>query len=329
MAAVSWKVAVVAGAALFSAAAPAWAAKPGGGNGGSTSGPTAVYPGDFPDPAVVWTPSGYYAYATQTGDLHIQVMASSTDQSWSSPTEALSGLPQWDLNNGLAANTWAPSVQSFGSNWVMWYTAYDSAANKQCLSVATSSTPSGPFADTSGGAPAYCDTNGSIDPNIFVDGGSAYLLWKSNDNSVGLPTRLWSEPLNATGTALASGTTPTKILTEDAHWQSPSMEGPTMVANGGTYYLFYGANNWDSSSAGIGYATCASPVSACTDQSTGRAWLSSAGSALGPSGPDIFTDGSGTHLAYHAWDGCVGYPGCNRALYIGSLSFTNGVPKLS
>jgi hypothetical protein len=106
------------------------------------------------------------------------------------------------------------------------------------------------------------------------------------------------------------------------------MEGPTMIMSGGSYYLFYGAGNWDSSGAGIGYATCTSPLGPCTDRTTVGPWLASYGAVLGPSGPHVFADTAGSaRLAYHAWDGCVGYPNCSRALWIGSLSITNAIPQ--
>ena len=103
-----------------------------------------------------------------------------------------------------------------------------------------------------------------------------------------------------------------------------------MVASGLTYYLFYGANAWDSPAAGIGYATCTSPLGPCTDATTGGAWLPSSGAALGPSGPTVFRDAAGgVRLAYHAWYGCVGYPSCGRALWTGALSFGTGRPVLT
>jgi hypothetical protein len=167
---------------------------------------------------------------------------------------------------------------------------------------------------------------GSIDANIYIDGTNAYLLWKSDDNALGQLTHLWSARLSSDGVTIV--TNPVEVLSEDAAWQAPAMEGPTMVLNGGVYYLFYGANNWDSASAAIGYARCTTPLGPCTDWTTVTPWLQSSGSALGPSGPDVFTDSSGaTRLAYHAWNGCVGYPNCNRALWITPLSFAGGVPQ--
>lgn len=285
------------------------------------------YPGDFPDPSVVWdaATASYWAYSTQSGFTNIQVMSGTVAGTWSIPSEALYRLPSW----ATWGYTWAPSVEKIGGRWVMWYATRDSASGRQCLSVATAAEPGGPFVDRST-APAICQLGdeGSIDANIFLDGATDYLIWKSEDNAVGAPTHIWASALAPDGTSVVGSWR--EILNEDASWQNPVVEGPTMVTNRGTYYLFYGAENWDSSSAGIGYATCAGPLGPCVDRSTSGPWLSSQGLAIGPSGPDVFTDATGTtRLAYHAWFGCVGYPRCNRALWIADLSFDNGAPVLT
>jgi len=285
------------------------------------------YSGDFPDPDVVWDSSTglYWAYATQQLYTNIQVMSSPNLTTWSPIQEALPTLPSW----ATFGDTWAPSVAKFGTTWVMWYTARETSSGRQCLSVATAAAPGGPFTDSSA-APIICQLTigGSIDSNIFLDGTNAYLVWKSDGNALGQLTHLWAARLSSSGTTITSS--PVEVLSEDAAWQAPAMEGPTMVLNGGVYYLFYGANNWDSSSAAIGYAKCSTPLGPCTDWTNVRPWLQSSGSALGPSGPDVFTNAAGaTELAYHAWDGCVGYPNCNRALWITPLSFVAGVPQPS
>lgn len=285
------------------------------------------YPGDFPDQSVVRdaATASYWAYSTQHGLTNVQVMSGTVAGTWSIPYEALPRLPSW----ASWGYTWAPSVEELGGRWVMWYSTREAASGRQCLSVATAASPGGPFADTST-APAICQLGdaGSIDADIFLDGATSYLIWKSEDNAVGAPTHIWAAALAPDGTSVVGSWT--QILTEDAPWQRPVVEGPTMVMNDGSYYLFYGANNWDSYSAGIGYATCTGPLGPCVDRSTSGPWLSTQGDAIGPSGPDVFTDATGaTRLAYHAWFGCVGYPSCNRALWIGHLSFDKGGPVLT
>src|SRR5579864_6598829 len=300
----------------------------GGGAAAAPSGPPSSpsYAGDFPDPAVIWDPGTqlYWAYSTQHAATNVPTMSSKDLANWSPIADALPALPAW----AAPGHTWAPSVARFGSTWVLWYTTRHAYSGRQCLSVATASAPNGPYVDKSSG-PTVCQfgNGGSIDGNIFFNGGQGYLLWKSDDNSIGNITHLWGATLDASGTVVGS---PTLLLTEDAPWQAPAIEGPTMVASRGTYYLFYGASNWSSTSAGIGYATCSGPLGPCRDRTIWGPWLGSYGTALGPSGPDVFSDASGaTRLAYHAWDGCVGYPSCNRALWIGHLSISSFGPRLS
>jgi beta-xylosidase len=226
---------------------------------------TPSYPGDFPDPAVVWDArtGSYWAYATQHGTTNVQVMSSPDLASWSTIGDALQTLPPW----ASPGHTWAPSVAEFGTTWVLWYTTRQASSNRQCLSVATASSPAGPFTDGST-APDNCQLSdgGSIDANIFVDATTPYLLWKSDSNALRRPTHLWAARLLNGGTVVSS--TWKVLLSEDAAWQYPAMEGPTMVASGGKYYLFYGAGNWDSTTAAIGYATCRKPLGPCRDRTT-------------------------------------------------------------
>jgi hypothetical protein len=203
------------------------------------------------------------------------------------------------------------------------------------VSVATAASPAGPFTDTSSG-PLVCqlDRGGSIDPGVFTDSqGSSYLLWKSDDNALGRPTTLWGRLLAAGGVGFAPWSSSVRLLTQTAAWQAPALEGPTMVKSGTTYFLFYGANNWNSSSSAIGYATCSRPLGPCQNQSTSGPWFANtSGTApVGPQGPTIFTDVTGNRrLGFAAWNGTVGYPnGGVRTLWTARLSFTNGKPTLN
>jgi len=324
VAAAALTLAVVSPALSVLNAAPAQAATKSA-SGGSTS---PAYAKDFPDPAVLAVGTIYYAYSTGSAGRNLQVMSSPDMQNWTAPVDPLPVLPTW----ASGGNTWAPAVMQSGPGFVMYYTVRDSALGRQCISVASSSTAIGPFTDGSSG-PLVCDTNGSIDPSVLAAGSSLYLVWKSDDNSVGLPTRLWSRPLAPGGMAMSPGTSPALLLTASASWQASVIEGPSMVAvpKSSKFDLFYGANAWDSTSAGIGYAVCAGPSGPCTNQSTLRPWMrtNSAINKNGPAGPGVFVDASGrTRLAYHAWGQNVGYPQGQRMLWIDSLSFSGSTPSI-
>ncbi|MGH9093877.1 MAG: glycoside hydrolase family 43 protein, partial [Acidimicrobiales bacterium] len=285
-----------------------------------------AYAGDFPDPTVLVVGGTYWAYATGSAGRNLQVTSSTDLQHWTAPVDPLPVLPPW----AARGSTWAPSVVRAGATYVMWYTVRDAAAGRQCISVASSSTPQGPFTDRSS-QPAICQLadGGSIDPNVYTTStGQLDLIWKSDDNAVGLPTHLWGQPLAAGGLSLTGS--PSRLLTQSAPWQSPSVEGPSIVAHRGTYYLFYGANSFASPASGIGYATSVSLLGPYADRSTSGPWLASRGNATGPQGPAVFTDASGVvRLAFAAWYGTVGYPQGMRAMWTAPLGFTRaGVPTL-
>jgi beta-xylosidase len=295
---------------------------PGAAYAAGTTFQTPSYAGDFPDPSVLLAGGTYWAYSTGSGGRNLQVISSPDLRSWSAPHDPLPVLPSW-ASSGL---TWAPDVVQMGGTFLMYYTVRDTALAMQCISVATSDTPGGLFVDQSAG-PLICQTSngGSIDPSPYVDpaSGRLYLVWKSDDNSKGQTTHIWGQPLAATGLALSPGSSATLLLSQTASWQAPAVEGPALVRNGSTYYLFYGANNWNSASSGIGYATSTSVLGPYVNQSRYGPWLGSAGNASGPQGPMVFTDLSGTtRMAFAAWYGPVGYPnGGVRALWIGTLGF--------
>jgi hypothetical protein len=309
----------------------------------SPSGPS--YSGDFPDPSVLRVGTTYHAYSTQVGFTNIPTMQSPTLlPNWTTPTEALPKLPRW----ASWGYTWAPSVLANGSSYLMYYTVRDTRYTRQCISVATSTNPAGPFTDNSKG-PLVCQLNngGSIDPSAFVDAsGVTYLLWKSDDNSIGHPTHLWGQRLTTNGRSLVGS--PVDLLdaggstTSPPTWEDWVIEGPSLVLSGSTYYLFYGGNHWDQTTSGIGYATCNGPLGPCTKKTVSSPWMATnpnvSGSPVGPQGPSFFTDAIGQqHIAFDAWTcsptstscqtGGAGYSnGYVRSLWLDTISFSNGVP---
>ena len=124
----------------------------------------------------------------------------------------------------------------------MYYTVRDRAHRVQSISVATSAGPAGPFTDSSSG-PLICqlERGGSIDPDPYLDPVThdRYLLWKSEENSLGRPTRIWAQQLGSDGLSLAPGTSPSLVLGQSAAWQWPALEGPALTRHDGLYYLFY------------------------------------------------------------------------------------------
>ena len=296
-----------------------------------------VFAEDFPDPFVLRDGDRYYAFATNSAGSNVRVVESSDLARWTELPDALPELPAWAKSN--ASLTWAPSVLRRGATFVLFYTARDVASGFQCIGRATAATPAGPYVDESSG-PFICqvsgaeDLCGSIDPSPFVDeNGDAYLLWKSDENATACKgdARLWTHRLGIDGLSLLGS--PTELLRRDRGWEAPLIEGPSMVKLQDRYYLFYSANWWESSSYGIGYATCATAVGPCAKQTLDGPFVKSAGETLGPGGQELFTDASGKlWMAYHAWSSpIVGYHnGGARSLRIDPIELSaDGVPSLA
>ncbi len=300
-----------------------------------------VYAADFPDPFVLRTGDAYIAFATNADGSNIQTARSSNLATWVKGADALPALPPWAAKSkGL---TWAPSVLARGASFVLYYTTRDAASGFQCISRATSTAPQGPYVDTSlqpllcqvAGADAFC---GSIDPSPFVDAtGQAYLLWKSDENSSACRTapRLFAQALTDDGVSLVGS--PVVLLTRDQSWEGEIIEGPSMVAHDGIYYLFYSANWYNGPDYAIGYAKCTTASGPCTkvtvDRGAGSAPIvRSAGTALGPGGQEFFTDTRNrTWMSYHAWTSPLSSyaSGGLRSMRIDPIDFANGAPVLS
>jgi hypothetical protein len=290
--------------------------------GGQNGGP--AYPFDFPDPFVLRVGATYFAYATNSAEGNIQIIASTDLSQWSAVGNALPKLPGWAAPNA----TWAPSVRQIGGTFVLYYSAVVAGAGggEQCISAATSSRPQGPFVDSST-APLVCQASlgGSIDPSPFADAnGTPYLVWKSNGGA-GQPALIWSEQLNPAGTGFAAAA-PTELLAPDQSWQGGVIEAPDLVLQGGHYLLFYSGNNWNSANYAVGVATCLGPIGPCTEPLT-QPILASGPTMAGPGGATVFTDAAGTWwMAFDAWlPGQVGYPH-SRALYLRRLTLSGGAP---
>jgi len=281
-----------------------------------------VYPFDFPDPDVTLVGSTYYAYATNSVSGNIQIIESSDLSHWTAVGNALPNLPTWATAN----YTWAPSVAFIGGKYDLYYAVDPTGSTTECISVATSTSPLGPFVDSST-APLECQPSlgGSIDPDAFVDiDATSYLYWKSG---VAGSSRIWVQELDPSGTTFAAGSTPTTILVPDQSWESGTVEAPDMVADNGRYLLFYSGNDWSGANYAVGVATCAGPLGPCGDASPDPI-LSSGNGIAGPGGESVFPDSNGDlWIAFDAWNPAAVGGSNSRGLYIRSLD-TSGVPSV-
>ena len=281
----------------------------------------AVYGQDFADPYVLEAAGTWYAYSTNRRGRNVPVIRSDDLRDWHPVGDALPELPAWSGRGRV----WAPAVLARAGAYGLYYTTRVQGTDLQCVSVATASSPAGPFVDRSTG-PFVCqaDRGGSIDASPFVDvDGTAYLLWKSEDRGDGYPATIWSRRLSDDGLSLLGPAAP--ILEHDRDWERRTIEAPSMVRDGDSLHLFYSGGQWQGTAYAVGHAVCASPAGPCTKATTPV--IASNGVLSGPGGQEVVHGPDGRRwLAYHAWVPAEGgyAAGARRLLHVTPLRFEDG-----
>jgi beta-xylosidase len=289
-----------------------------------------VFPQDFPDPFILPVGDGYFAYATNSGHMNVQVLHSPDLVTWrrtGTTGDALPKLPPWAA--AYQSLTWAPSVLARDGEFILYFVARNVAVGRQCIGMAVGSDPAGPFVAAPDG-PLICQTDegGSIDPEPFVDAnGDLYLLWKNDGNCCDLPVWLYAQRLSDDGKSLQGE--PARLITVDQAWEKPLIENPSMVLHEGKYYLIYSANWWESADYAVGYAVCDSPLGPCRKPQDGPI-LAANETEAGPGGASFFHDHAGAlWMAYHAWTPPhIGYARGQRSLHLARVVFADGVPTI-
>jgi beta-xylosidase len=281
---------------------------------------------DFPDPFVLNANGTYYAYATNGSGKNIQTAQSPDLVHWTVGRDAMPALPKWAKLGG--SYVWAPEVIANGSGYLMYYTARDKAADRQCVGVASGDKPDGFFKDTRDAA-LVCQTDegGTIDPSPFRDGDKLYLYFKNDGNCCNKPTYLWVQELAPDGLSLVGQ--PTQLMRNDVPWEGTVVEAPTMVKHEDKYYLFFSANNYAGIEYSVGYATCDSPTGPCTQAAENPILKSHMTPPLvvGPGHQAIVQVKDQTWIVYHAWNILSsGVRGDARYLWIDRLDWEGGKP---
>lgn len=256
-----------------------------------------VLDGNFPDPFVLRAGDGYHLYATNGTLGNIQHAFSRDLVNWRISGDVLPILPVW-AKGGL---TWAPEVIEINDRYLMYYTLRDKATNVQCISVASSDKPEGPFVDLSTGPFInQPEIGGSIDASPFRDAdGSLYLYWKNDGNALGMFTTIYAQKLSPDGFVLQGERR--ELMMNDRLWEGNVVEAPTMHEEGGYYYLLYSASDYASDLYGVGYAVGPSPMGPFK-KSPSNPLIASMGAVAGPGHQCIVKDAAGTDwLVYHAW----------------------------
>ena len=204
-----------------------------------------VLDADFPDPAVILAPDGfYYAYATQTlrdGEwINVQVARSRDLVEWEHLGDALPEKPSWARET---QDFWAPYVVQEGDRYLMYYSATpdvcDVPERGHCLAIATSASPAGPFVDM--GLPLLLGMGFEyIDPMVFDDplSGKRFLYWGSGFQPIKV------QQLAEDHMSFVPDSEPTDII-----WPNPKggfprlVEAAWVIHHEDFYYIFYSGDN--------------------------------------------------------------------------------------
>lgn len=281
--------------------------------------PQPAYDGDAADPFMIVTSSGPMVFTTNTGLGNVPVHVDSGTATDDEPAirDALPTLPAW----ADPGSTWAPAVISVQGSYVLGFSARDSASGLQCIGVATSTTPEGPYAPDE--QPLICelDAGGAIDPSFLVTGeGTIRLLYKTDGNCCGVATSIRTVSLDETATSVVAEAR--TLLTADQPWEGGIVEAPSMIAVGDRWLLLYSANDWEDAAYAVGAAWCDTAVGPCTK--VAEPVLQAGAGFDGPGGLEVVAgsgDTDATLAVFHAWpSGSVGYAlGSARQLHVGRV----------
>ncbi|EOD70619.1 glycoside hydrolase family 43 protein [Amycolatopsis vancoresmycina] len=285
------------------------------------SAPRLLINQDFPDPDVLKTAWGYFAFSTGTGATRIPfATAPAPEGPWRVAGDALGAVPVWAKPDG---GFWAPDVtQLADGTFVLYFAAAQQTGGEMCLGAATAAKAAGPYTPA-GDRPLVCapEDHGDIDPQTFVDtDGSRHLLYKSDGAATGPPAAIWTQRLQADGRTLTGPRT--ELLRADLTAEKAVVEAPSVVKTASRYLLFYSADTFQSTGYHTSYASA--PALAGPFVKADAPVLSTGllgGKVDAPGGADV-VDG---HIYFHGW---LGGGRTARGLYELPISVAGDVPKL-
>ncbi|GAA4130105.1 family 43 glycosylhydrolase [Actinomadura keratinilytica] len=278
----------------------------------------------FADPTVVKAAGTYYAYGTNSPDAMMPVAtAPSPTGPWTRrPGDGLARLPAWAASGW----TWAPEVvppRPGGRTYLLYFSARRNDRDMQCIGVATSTSPAGPFVPLDG-EPLVCPTDlgGAIDPASYIaEDGTRYLLYKTDARS---KAAIHLVRLTADGLRLAGP--PKRILGRGAG-EPVLVEAPDLVRRGGKYVLFYSAGWYFDSSYQTRYAV-ASSIEGPYEKAAGPLLSTGGygGRVRGPGSVDVLADTGGDYLVFHGIRQRLGGSKVNRGMYVAALGWDGARP---
>jgi arabinan endo-1,5-alpha-L-arabinosidase len=281
-----------------------------------------VIPHDCPDPGVIRDGAEYVLTCTSGNAPDAYPIYTSPDLATWTPQGHIFPSGKWPA--WAKSDFWAPEIHKVGAHYVAYFSA---RGGDGMLAVGAASAPNalGPFTPLA--QPLVHDAAvGLIDASEITANGAPYVLWKEDGNAIGQPTPIHAQPLTADGMALVGS--PSTLITNDQPWEGALVEGPFMVAHGGSYFLFYSGNAYYDGRYAVGVARASAPTGPFTKAAapivtTDAAWV-------GPGHCSVVdTPASDTYMVLHAWRaGCVNQQGCGRDVLTDAVIWQGGWPSV-
>lgn len=276
--------------------------------------PEPVRAAYFADPHLTRFGDRFYAYGTAEPRGPIATFEAIWSRHllhWKSGGQVLTPLA-----STFGDSYWAPEVvERDGSFWM--YYSVGSGIDRHHIRVAVADSPLGPFVDC--GVNLTPDETFAIDAHPFRDIDGRWYLFFARDVLDGARpgTHLAVSRLTS---PTQTGAKPRAVLAPDADWQIyerdrqmygrrfdwHTLEGPTVIRHGATYYLFFSGGSWEGAEYGVGVATAEHPFGPWMHHAERSAdFLDSTSSGLvGPGHNSVLELDAGRYLtAFHAWNG--------------------------
>jgi arabinan endo-1,5-alpha-L-arabinosidase len=297
-----------------------------------------------PDPSIIRGQSAgdnnWYLYCTSEmftdhSRLHYMAMSKSADLvNWTYVGDVFAGRPSWVATDGYL---WAPDIEYFNGKYYLYYAASNTRAGGAAIFVATSNTPTGPWAasETPVVEPEPVPGRGmrsTIDPAIVQDGDQKYIFYGSFNGGISART------LSADGMTSDRGSQ-VQIALSDRY------EAPYIVKRNGYFYLFVSAGTCcDGPLSGYGVYVGRSPNvlgpyvdkdgnSLLESRIGGTPVLTMNGNRwIGPGHNAVATDVKGTDwIIYHAIDAAKPYfngSWTRRPAILDQIMWIDGWPRV-
>jgi arabinan endo-1,5-alpha-L-arabinosidase len=294
------------------------------------------------DPVVIKEQGTYYVFCTggRNGQGVIPIRTSSDMRIWKASGFVFESLPSWaGTEIPMARNAWAPDISFFNGKYHLYYSVSSFGSRNSAIGLATSPTldagsPSYRWTDEGMVIRSYQDKDdwNAIDPNLVLDGDTAWLAWGSFWG--GIKMRRIDR---ATGKLSAADTTLHSLSSRSREQPiGGSVEAPFIVRHDDYWYLFVSFDRCcrgAQSTYNVVVGRSREVTGPYVDK-RGKAMSEGGGSLVieattpvwrGPGHQAILTDGGKDYMFFHAYFGEG--RGRGSALQISTLVWEGGWPK--